>query len=122
MVLERAQGALAVEDAPVCRHHWVIEPGQRALQRESAGTATRFVPSRTPFIWEAMTKKNRANAGCIVRRGRLICLPLRVLGERPHPNPLPEEREFSRYRIATGLTGEPVPPTTRRGFRVSMKS
>ena len=26
MVLEQARGALAVEDAPVCRHHWVIEP------------------------------------------------------------------------------------------------
>ncbi len=26
MVLEQMRGALAVEDAPVCRHHWVIEP------------------------------------------------------------------------------------------------
>ena len=26
MVLEQARGALTVEDAPVCRHHWVIEP------------------------------------------------------------------------------------------------
>ena len=26
MVLEQAQGAVALEEAPACRHHWVIEP------------------------------------------------------------------------------------------------
>ena len=26
MVLEQAPGAVALEEAPVCRHHWVIEP------------------------------------------------------------------------------------------------
>ena len=26
MVLEQAEGLLALEDAPVCQHHWVIEP------------------------------------------------------------------------------------------------
>ena len=25
MVLEQTQGAVAVQDAPACRHHWVIE-------------------------------------------------------------------------------------------------
>ena len=25
MVLEQAEGAVAVEEAAVCRHHWVIE-------------------------------------------------------------------------------------------------
>lgn len=33
MVLEQAQGALAVEDAPVCRHHWVIEPAKGRYSR-----------------------------------------------------------------------------------------
>lgn len=33
MVLEQAQGALAVEDAPVCRHHWVIEPANGRYSR-----------------------------------------------------------------------------------------
>ena len=28
MVLEQAQGVLTLEEAPVCRHHWVIEPAQ----------------------------------------------------------------------------------------------
>ncbi len=26
MVLEQVEGTLALEEAPVCRHHWVIEP------------------------------------------------------------------------------------------------
>ena len=26
MVLEQTQGSVALEEAPVCRHHWVIEP------------------------------------------------------------------------------------------------
>ena len=26
MVMEQTQGVVAVEEAPVCRHHWVIEP------------------------------------------------------------------------------------------------
>lgn len=26
MVLEQTQSAVALEEAPVCRHHWVIEP------------------------------------------------------------------------------------------------
>ena len=33
MVLEMAHGALAVEDAPVCRHHWVIEPANGRYSR-----------------------------------------------------------------------------------------
>ena len=34
MVLERApQGALVVEEAPVCRHHWVIEPARGHFSR-----------------------------------------------------------------------------------------
>ncbi len=28
MVLEQAQGVLTLEEAPVCRHHWVIEPAK----------------------------------------------------------------------------------------------
>ena len=34
MVLEQAQGTLALQEAPVCRHHWVIEP---ASGRHSMG-------------------------------------------------------------------------------------
>ena len=26
MVMEQTHGLVAVEEAPVCRHHWVIEP------------------------------------------------------------------------------------------------
>ena len=26
MVLEQTQGAVALEEAPACSHHWVIEP------------------------------------------------------------------------------------------------
>ena len=26
MVMEQTQGAVALEEAPACRHHWVIEP------------------------------------------------------------------------------------------------
>ena len=33
MVLEQAQGAVALEEAPVCRHHWVIEPANGRLSR-----------------------------------------------------------------------------------------
>ena len=33
MVMEQAYGALAVEDAPVCRHHWVIEPANGRYSR-----------------------------------------------------------------------------------------
>ena len=33
MVLKQAQGALAVEDAPTCRHHWVIEPANGRYSR-----------------------------------------------------------------------------------------
>lgn len=31
-------------------------------------------------------------------------------------------RTAACYRMATGLTGEPVPPTTRKGFTVSINS
>lgn len=33
MVTEQAQGAVALEEAPVCRHHWVIEPANGRLSR-----------------------------------------------------------------------------------------
>lgn len=33
MVLEQAHGSLAVEDAPACRHHWVIEPANGRYSR-----------------------------------------------------------------------------------------
>ena len=26
MVMEQTQGAVALEESPACRHHWVIEP------------------------------------------------------------------------------------------------
>ena len=35
MIMEQRQGAVALEEAPVCRHHWVIEP---ANGRYSQGT------------------------------------------------------------------------------------
>ena len=33
MVLEQTQGALALEEAPACRHHWVIEPANGRRSR-----------------------------------------------------------------------------------------
>ena len=33
MVLEQAPGALAVKEAPACRHHWVIEPANGRYSR-----------------------------------------------------------------------------------------
>ena len=33
MVLEQGQGAVALEEAPVCRHHWVIEPANGRYSR-----------------------------------------------------------------------------------------
>ena len=33
MVLERAQAAPVVEDAPVCRHHWIIESAKGRYSR-----------------------------------------------------------------------------------------
>ena len=40
----------------------------------------------------------------------------------PIVHPRSGEGQSFGYRIATGLTGEPVPPTTRNGFTVSMNS
>ena len=42
-------------------------------------------------------------------------------GERPAATLLNREGG-SGYRMATGFTGDPVPPTTRSGFTVSMNS
>ena len=33
MATEQAQGAVVVEEAPVCRHHWVIEPANGPYSR-----------------------------------------------------------------------------------------
>ena len=33
MVLEQMQSAVALEEAPVCRHHWVIEPANGRFSR-----------------------------------------------------------------------------------------
>ena len=33
MVMEQTQAAAAVEEAPVCRHHWVIEPANGRVSR-----------------------------------------------------------------------------------------
>ena len=33
MVLEQTQGALALEEAPACRHHWIIEPANGRRSR-----------------------------------------------------------------------------------------
>ena len=33
MVLEQKEGAVALEEAPVCRHHWVIEPANGLYSR-----------------------------------------------------------------------------------------
>ena len=33
MVLEQTQGALALEEAPACQHHWVIEPANGRYSR-----------------------------------------------------------------------------------------
>ncbi len=33
MVLEQKEGAVALEEAPVCRHHWVIEPANGRYSR-----------------------------------------------------------------------------------------
>ena len=46
---------------------------------------------------------------------------LTLLAQR-FPAAVPEELGLEDYRMATGLTGEPVPPTTRRGLMVSMNS
>ena len=33
MVMEQTRGAVALEEAPVCRHHWVIEPANGRFSR-----------------------------------------------------------------------------------------
>ena len=33
MVLEQSQGATALQEAPVCQHHWIIEPANGRYSR-----------------------------------------------------------------------------------------